>query len=344
VTQGLLIAAAEFWSNGWRGPTVFRVADGRLTRDTSARSAPTDADIHLPGTLFAHLTDHHVHLGLVDGPTLLRGGLTNVTDLGWQPDTAAGWLEQFDETLPEVRIAGGFLTCTSGYPATSDWAPPGAAIELESPADAASAVAAQAALGASVIKVTLNSVAGPVPSDELLAAIVAATRAHGLLVVAHAEGVGQVERAFHAGVDAFAHTPFSESLDDALLKRMVSAKMSWISTLDMHGWGRRNAAFETAAGNLRRFAAFGGRVRYGTDLGNGPLPLGVNERELLALADAGLTADSLVRSIAGSDEATTFGPRFAWVPGLPPRSAPEIAGWFATARGCTIDTVRETLE
>jgi hypothetical protein len=285
-----------------------------------------------------------VHLGLVDTAALLPGGLTNVTDLGWRPEAAARWLAQADESLPEVRIAGGFLTCAGGYPTASDWAPPGATIELTTSADAASAVAAQAALGASAIKVTLNSVAGPVPSNDLLEAIVTAARAYGVPVVAHAEGTGQAERAFRAGVDALAHTPFSEPLDDALLEAMASAGMCWISTLDIHGWGRRNAAFETATDNLRRFAALGGRVAYGTDLGNGPLPVGVNGRELRALADAGLDADALVRSIAGSDQPANFGPRFAWVPGLPQHSAAEMAHWLATARGCTIDTVRETLQ
>ncbi|WP_308466364.1 amidohydrolase family protein [Rathayibacter soli] len=297
----------------------------------------TEVDIHIPGTVFAHLTDHHVHLGLIEARALLPGGLTDVTDLGWEPPTAGGWLNSRDPALPAVRIAGGFLTCTGGYPSRSSWAPSGAAIELAAPTDAAGAVSAQAALGASVIKVTLNSVAGPVPSDALLAAIVTAAREHELPVVAHAEGVGQAERALDAGVTALAHTPFSERLADGVVGRMASAGLVWISTLDIHGWGRKTAAFEVASDNLRRFAGAGGRVLYGTDLGNGPLPVGVNQRELLALAEVGLDGDALVRSIAGSAEEAAFGPRFARVPGRPPGAARETAHWLATARGCTID-------
>ncbi|TAM71085.1 MAG: hypothetical protein EPN48_02440 [Microbacteriaceae bacterium] len=341
MTDGLLIAVDEFWSNGWRGPTLFRASGGRLT-PVGAPSPPSEADAYIHGTLFAHLTDHHVHLGLIDRSALLPGGLTDVTDLGWEPQTAGGWLRTLGDAHPALRIAGGFLTCLGGYPSGATWAVPGAAIELAEPTDAAGAVSAQAALGASVIKVTLNSVAGPVPSDALLAAIVAAARVHELPVVAHAEGPDQAARAFAAGVDVFAHTPFSEWLDDTLIERMAR-RMRWISTLDIHGWGTNTRESETASGNLHRFAAAGGPVLYGTDLGNGPLPVGVNERELIAMAGAGLDSDTLVRSIAGPDEPAVFGPRFAWAPGLPPRSAEDSARWLAAARGCTIDDLRETL-
>ncbi len=45
--------------------------------------------------------------------------------------------------------------------------------------------------------------------------------------------------------------------------------------------------------------AFGGAVRYGTDLGNGPLPVGLNRRELLALEGSGLTVPAIVESLRG---------------------------------------------
>ena len=61
--------------------------------------------------------------------------------------------------------------------------------------------------------------------------------------------------------------------------------MAWMSTLDIHGYGEGGAAFEIAADNLARFSARGGTVLYGTDLGNGPLPAGLNGRELAALVE-----------------------------------------------------------
>lgn len=343
IEEGLLLGVEEYWAAGWHGRTRFTVRDGLLHPSADATATP---DLELPGTLFPRLSDHHVHLGLIDAERLLPAGITSVVDLGWIPDAAAEWHTDSrypGSTLPEVRIAGGMLTCTGGYPAASGWAPAGAAIELADPAEAEEAVRAQVALGASVIKVTLNSVAGPVPSDELLTAIVLAARAHGVPVAAHTEGAGMARRALDAGVNAFAHTPFSEQLDTELIARMSRAGTAVISTLDIHGWGAPTRAFVIAQDNLRRFAAAGGRVRYGTDLGNGPLPVGVNARELSAIADAGLDRDSVVESIAGSWAPDSIGPRFSWVPGLPPRRAEDVPAWLSTARGTTIDYLEETL-
>jgi hypothetical protein len=77
-----------------------------------------------------------------------------------------------------------------------------------------------------------------------------------------------------------------------------SSRVVWVSTLDVHGWGSPTAEQDVAIDNVRRFAALGGTVVYGTDLGNGPLPLGVNPRELQALAAAGLGRDALLAALA----------------------------------------------
>jgi hypothetical protein len=55
-----------------------------------------------------------------------------------------------------------------------------------------------------------------------------------------------------------------------------------------------------AIDNLRRFRAAGGRVLYGTDMGNGPASGGVERDELAALQDAGLSADDLVDALTGA--------------------------------------------
>lgn len=345
---------------------MFVVRDGLLHPQVSAAGleavAEAAVDIEIPGTLFARFTDHHVHLGLARPEELLAAGITTVVDLGWEPEQASAWHSASvfpGSTLPEVRVAGAFLSCVGGYPSASGWAPDGATIELETAEQATEAVNAQLAAGASVIKVTLNSDAGPVLDDELLGAIVAAAQPHGVPVVAHVQGAGQAARGLAAGVSAFAHAPFSEAIDDTLLNAMVRAGLAWVSTLDIHGWGQPTPDRAVAIDNVRRFAALGGRVLYGTDLGNGPLPNGVNERELLALAEAGLAPDALVASIATQLHQVPIGPRFAWVPGEPPIGAParrssdaqgphdtssiEMARWLASARGTTIDYLEETL-
>ncbi|MEJ3403670.1 hypothetical protein WDJ51_02875 [Rathayibacter sp. YIM 133350] len=343
IDEGMFLGVEEYWAGGWHGRSVFRVREGLLYPVGGDQLV---TDVELPGTLFPRLTDHHVHVGLVDAEQIMPGGITAVVDLGWVPRLAAEWHTESGfpgSPLPEVRIAGGLLTCEGGYPVNAGWAPAGAAVELRGPADADAAVRAQIALGASVIKVTVNSDEGPVPSPELLTAIVTAARAHGVPVAAHVQGDGMTRRALDAGVNVLAHTPFTEVLDSDIVARLSRAGTAVVSTLDIHGWGSPTDEYENALVNLTRIAAAGGRVRYGTDLGNGPLPVGINPRELAALADAGLDREALVASIAGTWQPSSIGPRLAWVPGSPPETAAETAEWLSGARASTIDYLEETL-
>ncbi|MEN2736177.1 hypothetical protein ABCS02_00165 [Microbacterium sp. X-17] len=319
------------WSGaGFDGPATFHVVGERLV------PAPADAraPVYLGGTLFPSLTDHHTHLGLSDPAALFAGGITHAVDLGWIPGVAASWLTDLPGR-PAVAIAGALVTAPGGYPVASGWAPEGAAAEVGGPREARDTVRKQLMLGASRIKVALNSDAGETVDNSTLAAIVEESHAAGLPVVAHVQGEGQTARAVAAGVDQLAHTPFTERLDDALVAESVRRGMTWISTLDIHGWGTPTEHHRIAVDNLRRFAAAGGRVLYGTDLGNGDLPVGVNARELAALQEAGLTGAALVRTIAGGPTAS-LGPRVAWVPTPPPADDRDLPAWLATARGVRI--------
>ncbi|MBN0040541.1 hypothetical protein JN535_10240 [Cellulosimicrobium cellulans] len=123
----------------------------------------------------------------------------------------------------------------------------------------------------------------------------------------------------------------------------------WVSTLDVHGWGSPTAEQDVAVDNVRRFVALGGTVVYGTDLGNGPLPPGLNPRELRALAAAGLDAHALVAALThdaparrgvsdgvlrpGTQRASTHASLATWVPGdLPDLDDPgAVAAWLARA-------------
>lgn len=125
--------------------------------------------------------------------------------------------------------------------------------------------------------------------------------------------------------------------------------MSWVSTLDVHGWASPTAEQDVAIDNVRRFVALGGTVVYGTDLGNGPLPPGVNPRELRALAAAGLDARALVASLThdaaaercvpgralrpGMQHSSTDASLATWVPGDPPDlgDPDAVATWLARA-------------
>jgi hypothetical protein len=286
------------------------------------------------GVALPPLIDHHVHLHLIDERRLGPSGIAGVLDLGGDPISLA---QRRPEGMPRVAYAGAFLTAVGGYPAGRLWAPPATVREVRDPSQhpgvsggAATAVDEQAAFGASVIKLALNADAGPAPDSTILSAVLQAARVHSLPVVAHAEGAGMARLAIDAGIAALAHTPFSEPLDPALIARAVEAGQRWISTLDIH---RADASSARIAGaNLAAFVRAGGVVLYGTDLGNGDLPVGVNERELAALHSAGIRGQDLIATMTDpwplserSQGVSTF------VPGDPPTDIDGLAAWLARA-------------
>ncbi|GAA0993052.1 amidohydrolase family protein [Subtercola frigoramans] len=320
------------------GASVFRLNDGVVAYVApvgEATVAPTEVVAHLPGTLFGGFSDSHVHLGLIDPAGLAPGGVARVVDLGWMPDLKTDY-------GIDVAFAGAFLTAPGGYPSRQSWAPEGACLEIRTADESARALARLAAAGASVIKLTLNSVAGPVFDDALLEAIIRQAHALGVPVVAHAEGEGQAWRAAQAGVDYFAHTPFTERLTDDQLAS-IATTAAFISTLDIHGYGTPTPGFEIALDNLARFAALGGRVVYGTDLGNGPLPVGLNERELGALAAAGLGQQALVSALTAriGNPGGSSGHRLSYIEGPVNHDPSATASWLSGATVLNIAHIEE---
>lgn len=299
--------------------------DARLCR----RAITLEAGVALPP-----FVDHHVHLHLIDERALGGRGIAGVVDLGGDPVELA---RRPLEGMPRLAYAGAILTSPGGYPAGRSWAPPATVREVSDPSDhpgvaggAATAVDEQASFGASVIKVALNSDAGTVLDAATLSAILTAARGHGLPVVAHAEGSGMARIAIEAGVDALAHTPFTELLDPGLITAAVGGGQRWISTLDIHRGDRDGD--QTARTNLARFLSAGGVVLYGTDLGDDDLPVGVNARELAALHQAGLQGTDLLDALTDpwpraerSQGVATF------VPGAPPADVDAIPAWLGGA-------------
>ncbi|KAA9106468.1 amidohydrolase family protein [Microbacterium rhizomatis] len=281
--------------------------------------------------------DHHVHLHLVDESPLPAHGIAGVVDLGGDPLSFA---RRPHGGMPHVAYAGAFLTAAGGYPSGRSWAPSQTVREVTDPSTrpgvaggATTAVDEQAECGASVIKIALNAQSGPVFDDALLAAIVRAAHGRGLPVVAHVQGDDTAERAIEAGLDALAHTPFTAILAPDLIER-AAARQAWISTLAIHR--DDPATHEIAVANLRAFAAAGGRVLYGTDLGNGDLPVGVNPDELAALREAGLDAASIVASLIdpwpddSADGLSLLAGTSTFVPGGPPTDD-DLTLWLALA-------------
>jgi hypothetical protein len=324
-----LLADSVWWGGRLRTGVALRVVPGGAVKAVPAELAPGGPDTRrFPGTLLPGLVDAHVHSALVDLATVRAGGIAEVWDLGGVPSQLSALAERARQPaakLPRLTFAGPFLIAPGGYPSDRSWAAEGSWREIRTPADAGAAVAEAQLAGATLIKVTAHT-GGPTLPQPLLEALVSAAHDSGLPVIVHAEGAGTVATACAAGVDMLAHTPWTERVDDDLL-RACARRMRWISTLDIHGWGEPDPAREIAVDNLRRFIGYGGVVRYGTDLGNGPLPLGVNIREIRLLQSAGLGVDAILMAMTESDSTTV-----SWVAGGLEMAADGFAESLATAR------------
>jgi imidazolonepropionase-like amidohydrolase len=247
-------------------------------------------------TLTPGFIDAHVHIGFYEPGRVLRGGVTTVRDLGWPADeihalTARSRDAGFDG--PEILAAGPILTAPGGYPTRATWAPPGTGREVRDAAEARSAVQEVAEHGASVIKVSLNPSVGPTLDAPTLAAIVERAHEKGLKVTGHVHGTNELEKALDARMDELAHMLMGDEVISArTIDRMVASGMAVVPTLSCRfGHERR-----TAIGNLVRFREAGGKVIYGTDLGNeGPRP-GIDRREVEGMVHAGYSVSDVIRS------------------------------------------------
>jgi hypothetical protein len=320
VAEAVDFTVDGLWLGTRRAPAALRLSEGRL----SALSEPDPGLPRLPVTLMPGVIDHHVHLGLVDRELLANGPLVEVHDLGWDPEQILAWRADPPRGLT-IRAAGPFHTALGGYPSGRSWAPAAAVRAVTDADDARTAVLTAGEAGVDALKIALHT-GMPLLSDELLQLLVDSAHAAGLPAIVHAEGPGQAARAVDAGADTLVHTPWSERLSEAELERALAT--TWISTLAIHEGHDR----ATAIANLAGFHGRGGRIRYGTDMGNGPNPVGPNPGEMAALTEAGLSLDELLASMtaAGSDFITADR---ALVCERPlPTAVDELAQWLSDCR------------
>jgi imidazolonepropionase-like amidohydrolase len=245
-------------------------------------------------TLLPGFIDAHVHIALAPPTEVVAGGVTHARDLAWMPQEIwplVARSHEPDSGGPELSAVGQMLTAPGGYPMRASWAPDGVGRVVHSADDASSAVAEQAESGACAIKVALNAAAGPTLSARVLSAIVGAAHGRGLHVTAHVTGLGELHKALDAGVGELAHMLMSEErIPDHTIARMAVSGTVIVPTLSCR-FGRD---LELAIDNLRRFLHAGGRVVYGTDLGNeGPRP-GIEPREIAAMSAAGMSPRAII--------------------------------------------------
>jgi hypothetical protein len=319
-------AVDDLWIGHRLGPVVVEQVDGELRPVGFGHAALQRAGVpKLPGTIMPGIVDRHVHLGLVDAAALADTPVIEVHDLGWVPRIARGWKIN-PPTGGLIKIAGPFLTAAGGYPSDRAWAPSGSVLGLAKPTDGVRAVEEAAASGHDLIKVVLHS-GGPLLDDPTLRAAVRAAHRHGLPVGIHAEGGGQARRAFEAGADVLVHVPWTESLPDELLEAMAGS-MTWISTFAIHAEADRDRALD----NGRRFIRLGGRLYYGTDMGNGPTPAGHRPEEISALGEAGLAGNALRVSLTGPSEGRLLAAAAVYAPLPLPNTADEVVVWMNRAQ------------
>lgn len=259
-------------------------------------------------TLLPGFIDAHVHIGFYDPRDVLAGGVTTVRDLAWPPEEITPLMHASRDRGfqgPTIIAAGPMLTARGGYPTRAGWAPRGTGFEITNEQEAREAVAMVADSGFCIVKVALNPPVGPTLPAEILTAIVGAAHERGLDVTGHIYGLAELEKALDAGIDELAHMLMSdETIPPATLQRMVTSEVRVVPTLSVFS----GSGLDTAIRNLSNFLAAGGRVIYGTDLGNeGPRP-GIDAREVDAMSRAGMSGLEIIRSATvGSAESLGLG-------------------------------------
>ncbi|HEX2296618.1 MAG TPA: amidohydrolase family protein [Actinomycetota bacterium] len=277
--------------------TTLVLGDGRIAAVGDARAPAGSETVDASGLLLVPgFVDAHVHIAFADARDVLRRGVTTVRDLGWPPSevfplASASARPGFEG--PRVLAVGPIVTAPGGYPTRAAWAPPGTGREVSDPDEARAAVRTVARSGAAAVKFALNPPVGPVLDHDTLRALVEAAAGAGLVATGHVHGTDELAKALDCGAGELAHMLMSEEeIPDALIRRMVDSEMTVVPTLAIR-FGRDR---ELAVSNLARFRAAGGRVVYGTDLGNeGPEP-GIDRTEVRAMADAGYDPIEIVRS------------------------------------------------
>ena len=284
---------------------VFR--DGLIEAAGPEASIPDDAEvIDARGmTVLPGFIDAHVHIGFFEPAEIAAGGVTTVRDLAWPPASIWPLVEASrrpDWNGPSIVAAGPMLTAPGGYPTRAAWAPSGTGREIRDADDARRAVDEVASQGATIVKIALAPPVGPVLDEATLAVIVDAAHGHGLRVTGHIDGLEELRKALRAGVDELAHMLMSdEHIPDETIAEMVR-RVTVVPTLAIRTGPGREIAIE----NVRRFVAAGGRVVYGTDLGNeGPIP-GIDPTEIGAMTAAGMSPIQVIAS-ATVDSADRLG-------------------------------------
>ena len=280
------------------------------------------------GTVLAGFWNCHVHFsepvwsGAARAPadrlrpaierTFTRWGFAHVVDTGSLPaDTIAlrRRIDAWELAGPSIRTAGIPLAPVKGTPIyvrEAGFQLP----EPASPEQARALVGDMAGQGVDAIKIFAASVMGrgqtpPVMSADVIAAIVDEAHRRELLVMAHPTNLPGLRAAVDGGVDIVLHTtPDGGPWPEGTATWLVGRRAALIPTLKLWDWEleRKKISPEVserfrnvAIDQLRAFAAAGGTVLFGTDVGYMSDPDTTDE--LRHMVAAGMTFPALLASL-----------------------------------------------
>lgn len=259
-----------------------------------------------PGVVLAGFQNSHVHFieprweksaekpaaelaaGLTD--MLTRYGFTTVLDTGSNPsDTLAlrQRIESGEIPGPRILTAGLPLYPKNGIPIYLRDLPPDFLARLPQPAtveEAVQVVRANLDAGADATKLFVATPQGnnkvTYMSREIAAAAAKETHARQRLVIAHPTNSEGIRIAIASGVDVLAHTTMDErpsTWSPQQIQDMLAQRLALVPTLKLWPYELHKAQLpanvvEQILGNaavqqLRDFAAAGGQVLFGTDVG-----------------------------------------------------------------------------
>jgi imidazolonepropionase-like amidohydrolase len=158
--------------------------------------------------------------------------------------------------------------------------------------------------GADVIKIYSGyGPTGAMPTEVLRAAVTEAHRFRRPVFV-HPENAAGMKAAIAAGVDALAHTVTREPVEQSVLLRMHARRIALVPTLKSWDYwaARQGKPADEAQGmtrnaqdELHRYAAMGGRILFGTDIG------GITDHdpsgEFRRMAESGLDYRAILASL-----------------------------------------------
>lgn len=241
-------------------------------------------DLH-DSTILPGFIDAHVHNGYNDLNLKVwaQEGITSVRDLGISYELDAFAIRdklRNDPRCARLVAAGPILTVPAGFPAGN------IGLRITSVQDARQKTTSLLDKGADVIKVSLESRAGPILSPEELSVIVDTTHQRKKFVSAHVTTLKDLCLALESGVDDMAHLLWFDPVPDDIIKKMIDSGVSWVTTL-----AATPAKFQPVCmESLGRFIRGGGQVVYGTDAGYIPhQEIGMSVRELELMKEAGMT-------------------------------------------------------